>query len=1806
MSPKLYSLLAVCLSFSTLPSLATNHGSPPPSPQKPICSESGGPTNGSISWRVEVGLARYTQQNEFMTYANMANEPDGSLPTFSELHERGFSQDPLQESQVAIEFTQSQIGASTFHPSCLSVYVEAAYELIKKPEAGDSREYIHQILTSDRFTLIDVLPAPESGWRLRIWKRDAAPLNKSGAFYVTSGFEALPPLKDVVFKRPAGSSDYNTLIYIQKESTGLAGTRIITNETVQTSSTVTSKLFAGEGTQGPLLSKEVLDYSERGTQDLPDPRLAFDWFPRPFIGARVWDYTIKRKVYTASVNEAGTIGGLVLTRSTREDYDDYSVFEYEKPTSGPVLVGPIIYHGGAPGMKRLVSLTEGYDVPGQSPQITSYTYINNPQNPAAHGRLLSSIKPDGSWTYQETTASSGNPYPITTEYSGWKDLTLDQRANARKTVTMVRANESIAETYVAGQLVSKLKNTVTTQGSLRLCTSEEWDGNVWHITSTAYYLDNAPPPNTGRIKWIENSDGTAATYSYDTVHGNLVATARTGAGSRSGVTTGIETITTYGLGNFPIAQVTKDITSGLSTEQWDTDLAYYGGFDAIGRPIKRIYNADVNDYDINQYACCGLEYSRDRMGATTSYSRDGLKRVYKVETKASEAAASSSVATFTTVSGLTTTRTRRFGSSDALFLGSTTRSLDGLTTVETGPFRKSTLGEENPVRPVTNSVISHSATGDTVTTTFADGSDSITASYLDGQAKSVTGSAVPDMSYDYATKDEDQTPLGAGMVLRATTMASGVGTSTFTDLLGRTVMTRSAATGGTTHSYYPLTAPAGSRGKLQSVTDGDGVTITYGYNAEGERTSTSRTIPLAGDTTATQVTTTERDVVSDATLHGASLGISFRTTQAVASTGIAAVTTSESFASIDGLVSGASSFGSQTLNIATRPDASGIATRTTIRPDGTQSVQTTTHGLVTTVQEKSTAGSVITGTSYTYDSFQRPETLTDLRTGPVTYSNFTEAGQPLTVTTNGNTDVTTTENDIMGRTVKTTLPDTTVKHTAYHPTGQVKVIWGSQTYPTWNIYDEQGRMTQLHTWKTAPALDPAAIHLPTSVTPPAGSDVTTWIYGPATGRLDRKQYADGNGTDYTYTDAGRLETRGWARGITTTYGYEYGLMTSTNYSDTTPDVTITYEPLGRQETVTQANLSQIAYTYDPANLALDTETIQYDLDHDGTADFTRVLDRSRDTLQRDNGWQLKDGSTIENQAAYGYHATTGRLSQISNPQISNLQFTYGYEPGSSLVGTITGPAHTVTNTWEPTRDALDLKKNEVGSTEVSGYNYSVNKIGQRDDVTTTFDLGGAIPANPGLTNWGYDPLGQVTGADHSVNNTLDRAYQYDFIGNRTEARNEVTAVTGTPNYTANNLNQYSVAAGVTLPVTPAPAPHDLDGNLRFDGGVNKDNEPREYVWDAENRLIAVRRVSDDATLVSYTYDSQSRRISRSVSVSPTSTTLFLYDSFNCIAEYSFQNSTSAIQNSYLWGLDLSGTQQGAGGIGGLLAVRQGSVVHYPTFDGNGNVSEYIGSAGQVAAHFEYDPFGNTVVNTDGSDQFSYRFSTKPLDFVTGLYYYLYRYYNPLMGRWPSRDPIEEEGGVNLYGFVGNDGVGRFDYLGLSDCDDCDGKSKGAKTQSVSEPYPTNSDGATEQQYQSEAVIRLGGAVGLGAGLGHAGGTLMAPLPSSGSGAYAGITSAGAALLGTIADNAGGVPNYAPIASGLGSAISGYSEFLQSSGFMSVDVDCKECTCCGGWFSGKKSWRIIEEKKYISPRGRKNWTRNQLNQLKNEAKKLCEK
>ena len=82
----------------------------------------------------------------------------------------------------------------------------------------------------------------------------------------------------------------------------------------------------------------------------------------------------------------------------------------------------------------------------------------------------------------------------------------------------------------------------------------------------------------------------------------------------------------------------------------------------------------------------------------------------------------------------------------------------------------------------------------------------------------------------------------------------------------------------------------------------------------------------------------------------------------------------------------------------------------------------------------------------------------------------------------------------------------------------------------------------------------------------------------------------------------------------------------------------------------------------------------------------------------------------------------------------------------------------------------------------------------------------------------------------------------------------------------------------------------------------------------------------------------------------------------------------------------------------------------------------------------------TVAATSGSPANTYaqRRITQHHKAKTALYYYGYRYYDPVTGRWPSRDPIEEEGGNNLYAFVNNDGLNQWDYLGWTSGQDiCD-------------------------------------------------------------------------------------------------------------------------------------------------------------------------
>jgi RHS repeat-associated protein len=235
--------------------------------------------------------------------------------------------------------------------------------------------------------------------------------------------------------------------------------------------------------------------------------------------------------------------------------------------------------------------------------------------------------------------------------------------------------------------------------------------------------------------------------------------------------------------------------------------------------------------------------------------------------------------------------------------------------------------------------------------------------------------------------------------------------------------------------------------------------------------------------------------------------------------------------------------------------------------------------------------------------------------------------------------------------------------------------------------------------------------------------------------------------------------------------------------------------------------------------------------------------------------------------------------------------------------------------------------------------------------------------------------------------------------------------------------------------------YDADGNMLSDGRWTN-------TWDAENRLLPMTSLSSAPSgsqlQLAFTYDYMGRRIQKLVSTNNGTTYVgeytnkYAYDAWNCLA---ILNPSLVLSNSFLWGSDLSGSLQGAGGVGGLIKVAYYGTATtncFVAYDGNGNVSALINAAnGATLANYDYGPFGELIRATGPMAKVNpFRFSTKYQDDETDFLYYGYRYYNPSTGRWLSKDPLQEKGGLNLYVACHNDLLGRIDPLGQADVSAC--------------------------------------------------------------------------------------------------------------------------------------------------------------------------
>jgi len=561
--------------------------------------------------------------------------------------------------------------------------------------------------------------------------------------------------------------------------------------------------------------------------------------------------------------------------------------------------------------------------------------------------------------------------------------------------------------------------------------------------------------------------------------------------------------------------------------------------------------------------------------------------------------------------------------------------------------------------------------------------------------------------------------------------------------------------------------------------------------------------------------------------------------------------------------------------------------------------------------------------------------------------------------------------------------------------------------------------------------------------------------------VSKTNAVDGLVLTFTYDELGRTETR-WSKAKgTTTYTYDAaGNLTGVNYPAST-DLAYAYDALNRMTNMTDAA---------------------------GSTQFSYLTN---------GALEYEDGPWSDSQVSYGYNGALLRTNLAVNvPGSSDWTQTYGYDAGKRLtsVGTSAGsfayayvnaagrlvdklslPAGYITNVFDGVGRLLSTALKNSSHSALNSHAYTYNNAHQRTsqtfaeghDIDYTYDglgqLATALGQHGSTNRWherlsyGYDAAFNVSAR---TNNALAQTFTLNDANELTGLSSSGTltvAGTGTPdtiNASSANITQYAdgtyagtgrsitdtytVADGaqeVTVEAnlsTSATLSYDGNGNLTSDGW-------RAFAYDDENRLTKVSVTADWQT--EFVYDGLGRmRLRKEWVYLPSeggsywwqaATNRYVYDGMRVVQERDGSNNALV---SYTRGLDLSGSLEGAGGIGGLLARtdhRSAAPHAYYHADGSGNVTMLMTGAQTVAARYWYDPFGNTIAAKGVlADANVYRFSSKEHLAQSGLYYYGYRFYEPNLQRWPNRDPIGEDGGINLYRFVGNSPVNYEDPMGL--------------------------------------------------------------------------------------------------------------------------------------------------------------------------------
>ena len=351
-------------------------------------------------------------------------------------------------------------------------------------------------------------------------------------------------------------------------------------------------------------------------------------------------------------------------------------------------------------------------------------------------------------------------------------------------------------------------------------------------------------------------------------------------------------------------------------------------------------------------------------------------------------------------------------------------------------------------------------------------------------------------------------------------------------------------------------------------------------------------------------------------------------------------------------------------------------------------------------------------------------------------------------------------------------------------------------------------------------------------------------------------------------------------------------------------------------------------------------------------------------------------------------ATQTTLGEFG-PDGAVMTKTLAYTAGRNLISSIA----------YANADGTLIAKRDYGYDALDRVNSRVQTRGNGESATTRTDA------------FGYNTRSELTSA--TLGNAA-YAYAFDYIGNRNSASEAGTQLA----YTANALNQYS-----TVTETDAFTPtYDADGNATL---VQTATGTWSISYNGENRPVRFENAGTQ-TVVECGYDSLGRRFEKKVTVAGTLVLheRYAYRGYLQIAAFDVAGTLKRV--IYWDPTEETATRP--------LAVNiLGDNVYFPTVDLTKNVCELVDFYGNVAATYDYAPFGAVSAGTPSGSAVP----ANPLQWASEIYdseldlvYYNYRHYSPALGRFLSRDPIEEQGGLNLYAFVENQILFQVDMLGF--------------------------------------------------------------------------------------------------------------------------------------------------------------------------------